>query len=201
MEPQKTGKRSIALPITLVILVFSLIGNVFLYSQFLQHKQENNYEKGQRIFAAAIGSQQYAKEMQPLLEALLASKSMADRLGMQFDAGKATAKGQALTELAIEAASLSDQPGKWNEKLPASFVSGVETGLQEIGRYEGPLNEADRAYLTELKDSFEKISGILSGFNSNIGESRIAVIRLSSGLDWIELAEQLQDLMTEKSAN
>ena len=201
MEPQKSGKRSIALPITLVILVFSLIGNVFLYSQFLQHKQENNYEKGQRIYAAATESQQYAKEMTPLLDAFLASNTMGERLTLQFDAGKVTAKGTALTELTKEAASISVQPEKWNEKLPDSYVSEVEKGLQAIGRYEGPLNEADQSYLTELKNSFVAISSILSGFNSNIGDSRIAIIRLSSGLDWIDLVEQLQNKMMGQSEN
>ncbi|WP_138753336.1 hypothetical protein [Paenibacillus sinopodophylli] len=200
MEQQKTGKRSLALPITLVILVFSLIGNVFLYSQFLQHKQENNHAIGQRIFKAAVSSQQYASEMIPLLDGLLQSKSVEERLALAFSAGKLSAKGSGLAELTAEAAGIAGAGEEWNTEIPASYVSNVEKGLLDIGQYEGALNASDAAYLTELKGSFEALSGIIGQFNAAVGETRIAIIRLASGLDWMELVSQAQKVMTEQAA-
>ncbi|WP_054024215.1 hypothetical protein [Bacillus sp. FJAT-28004] len=200
MEPQHTGKRSIALPITLVILVFSLIGNVFLYSQFLQNKQENNYVKGQKIFKAAVDSRQYVEKMIPQLDALLQSKSLDERYIIKYDSGKVAANGHALVEFTAEAADVTSQPDQINTELPLTYVSDVDKGLQTIGRYEGPLNESDEAYIVALISSFEAISGVLNGFNTNIGESRIAIIRLSSGLEWVELVVQVQKIMEEHSA-
>jgi len=200
LEPQQTGKRSIALPITLVILVFSLIGNVFLYSQFLQNKQENNYVKGQKIFKAAIGSKDYVEKMLPQLDALLQSKTLDERYAIAFLSGKAAANGHALVEFTAEAASVIAEPEKINKELASAYVTDVDKGLQTIGHYDGALNETDASYIQGLKSAFETISGVLSGFNTNIGESRIAIIRLSSGLEWVELAQQVQAVMEEKSA-
>jgi hypothetical protein len=196
LEQQQTGKRSIALPITLVILVFSLIGNVFLYSQFLQHKQEKNFVKGQSIFAAALESRQYVDDMIPVLDAMLQSKSLEERLNVKFDAGKAAAKGNALAKLTDEAASISTQPEKFNSELVSLFLSETEKKGQSIGVYDKPLNDEEHAYILKLKGTFETMSGILKGFNTNIADNRIALIRLSSGLEWMDLVLELQQTMS-----
>lgn len=200
MEQQQRGKRSAALPITLVLLFFSLIGNVFLYSQFLQHKQENNFKTGQRIYSAAVESRQYMDELIPQLDALYKSEGPKDRLGIKFLAGKVSEKGHAMVDLTAEALSISTKAEKLNPELALTYISDVEDALQKIGSYEGPLNEAEQAYITALKNSFEEMSGILNGFNTNIADNRIAIIRLSSGLDWIELVENIQLLMTKQTA-
>ncbi|KRE54216.1 hypothetical protein [Paenibacillus sp. Soil522] len=200
MEQQQIGKRSIALPITLVILVFSLIGNVFLYSQLLQHKQEQKFVKGQGIYEAAAESRQFLDAMIPQLDSLLQSKSMEERLVLKFDAGKLAADGRALAELTAEAAGISAEPETLDSHLPLTYLSDVENGLQTIGRYEGPLSEAERAYILALKSSFEAMSGIMKGFNTNIGDNRSAIIRLSSGLDWTQLVAKLQKMMLEQPA-
>lgn len=199
MEQKQTGKRSIALPITLVILVFSLIGNVFLYSQFLQHKQEKKFVKGQRIFAAASESKQYVDEMIPVLDAMLQSKSLEERLDFKFAAGKAAANGEALVQLIDEAASISAQPEKLNSELVSQYLSENEKSLKTIGGYDKPLNDEEHAYILKIKGTFEAMSGILKGFNTNIADNRIALIRLSSGLEWIDLAAELQQTMTSTS--
>lgn len=200
MEPQKSGKRSLALPVTLIILVFSLIGNVFLYSQFLQHKQQIKHDTGQRIYNAAVSSQQYASEMIPLLDALLQSKTLDDRLGLVYNIGKLSAKGGGLTELAAEAAAIADDSAAWDTTVPAMYVSNAEAGLLAAGRYEGALNDSDASYVTELKSSYVALNGVLGEFNANIGETRIAVIRLASGLDWMELAKQSMETMAGQAA-
>jgi hypothetical protein len=199
LEQQQTGKRSIALPITLVILVFSLIGNVFLYSQFLQHKQENNFVKGQKIFAAALESKQYVDEMIPVLDAMLQSKSLDERLDVKFDAGKAAAKGNALVRLTEEAASISAEPEKFSSEWSLAYLANAEKSLQAIGHYNGALNEEEQAYLAGLKSSFEAMSETMNGFNTNIADNRIALIRLSSGLDWIDLVSKLQETIMSPS--
>ncbi|OBZ08181.1 hypothetical protein [Bacillus sp. FJAT-26390] len=199
MEQQQTGKRSIALPITLVILVFSLIGNVFLYSQFLQHKQENNFVKGQKIFAAAMESKQYVDEMIPVLDAMLQSKSLEERLNVKFDAGRVTAKGNAVAKLTEEAASVSAEPEKFSSESTLAFLANAEKGLQSLGSYNGALNEEEQSYATGLKSSFEAMSETMNGFNTSIADNRIALIRLSSGLDWIDLVSKLQETMKSAS--
>lgn len=200
MGPQQMGKRSIALPITLVLLVFSLIGNVFLYSQFLQHKQENNFETGQKIYAAAVQSKQYFEELIPQLDALLQSEQLETRLETKFLIGRALQKGQALVELAAEAEQIAGKSEKRDTEQSLQYVNEIEEALQAIGNYPGPLKEEERAYLLSLKGSFENMAGIMEGFNTNISENRVAIIRLSSGLEWIDLVEKIQQAMSEQTA-
>lgn len=196
MGQQQTGKRSIALPITLVLLVFSLIGNVFLYSQFLQHKQQNNFETGQKIYAAAVQSKQYIEELIPQLDALLQSTQLETRAETKFLAGKASQRGQAFFNLMTEAELIAGKSEKRDAEQALKYVNEVEKALQAIGNYPGPLKEEARAYLLALKGSLEEMARIMDSFNTNIGENRAAVIRLSSGLEWIGLVENLQQVMS-----
>ncbi|RCW51300.1 hypothetical protein [Paenibacillus prosopidis] len=196
MGQQQTGKRSIALPITLVLLVFSLIGNVFLYSQFLQNKQQNNFETGQKIYAAAVQSKQYFEELIPLLDALLQSNQLETRAETKFLAGKASQKGQAYFNLMTEAELIAGKSEKRDAEQALKYVNEVEEALQAIGNNPGTLKEEERAYLVALKGSLEEMARIMDSFNTNIGENRVAVIRLSSGLEWIVLVEKLQQVMS-----
>ncbi|CAM4309694.1 hypothetical protein L1N85_20650 [Paenibacillus alkaliterrae] len=198
MEPQQTGKRSIALPITLVILVFSLIGNVFLYSQFLQHRQDNKFKAGQTIYAAAIETRLYFEELLRQVDALVQSERLEDRQEAKFLAGKASMKGSKFVELVAEAERLAESKDGVNVEHTLTYVKNVDSALQTIGSYSGLLNDEDQAYLLSLKASLEKMAGVMSGFNSNIGDNRIAVIRLSSGPGWIELVDQLQQHVKEQ---
>ncbi|MGM0880652.1 MAG: hypothetical protein ACQEXQ_06360 [Bacillota bacterium] len=196
MGQQQTGKRSIALPITLVLLVFSLIGNVFLYSQYLQNKQQNNFETGQKIYAAAVQSKEYFEELIPQLDAFLQSNQLETRAEPKFLAGKASQKGQAFINLMTEAELIAGKSEKRDAEQALKYVNEVEEALRAIGNDPGPLKEEERAYLLALKGSLEEMARIMGSFNTNIGDNRAAVIRLSSGLEWIGLVEKLQQVMS-----
>lgn len=198
MEKQQTGKRSVGLPITLILLVFSLIGNVFLYSHYLQDKQDKKYETGKKIFAAVAESKAYFEQLIPHLDALLASSSGEQRLEEKFLTGGTAQKGQAFAELSLMAKEISGQSNEGAAEAKA-YVDEVEAALKTIGNYDGPLNDGDKSYLLELKKSLESFSGIMNGFNSNIGDNRVALIRLSSGLDWTQLVEKVQQEMSTQS--
>ncbi|MNY46298.1 hypothetical protein D3C86_1814650 [compost metagenome] len=127
-----------------------------------------------------------------MLEALEQSKGLEERFPLNFEIGKMAANSSAVIAFAEEAERLSLEPKKINAELFSLFLEEKVTGLQIIGRHAGPLNEEERASITELKGTFEKMSGILKNFNTNIEGNRIAIIRLSSGIDWPELVEELQ---------
>ncbi|OMF34183.1 hypothetical protein BK133_12715 [Paenibacillus sp. FSL H8-0548] len=199
MEQQQTGKRSIALPITLVILVFSLIGNVFLYSQFLQHKQENNFVTGQRIYEAGSESKKFISEMILQLDAFMQSKELDERLALYFAAGKVYAQGQGLIDFAAEASNLSAESSGIDIALFSGYLKDMEAGLLAIGRNDALLSDEDQSYVASLKSTLGEMSVIMDNFNTNIDGNRNAIIRLSSGLDWIELAEELQQAINSNA--
>ncbi|MNZ69573.1 hypothetical protein D3C78_878770 [compost metagenome] len=194
MQQQNT-KRSLALPVTLVILVFSLIGNVFFYSQNLQHQQENRYKTGQEIFEAAAQSRQFLEELLPQLDALLQSKGHEERVDLKYMAGKTMPKGEALVLLTAEAARIAESSDSLNEEKVQHFIQAVDSRLQAVGNGSGTLNEQDQGALLALKQTLTDMNAVLGAFNLNMENNRSAMIRLSSGLDWIEIVEKLQPLM------
>lgn len=199
MDQKQTVKRSFALPITLLLLVFSLIGNVFLYSQFLQNKQQNNYETGQQIYDAAVKSQQYFQEMIPQLDALLESEQAEERIEAKFLIGSIVQKGQGVVDLATYAEPFSTSTKEHTVDFVLAYINDAQKSLQAVGSHDGPLKAEEREYLEALKSSYEKMAEIMSQFSTNIKDNRVAIIRLSSGLDWSELVPQLQQVMSEQS--
>lgn len=200
LEQQQTGKRSIALPITLILLVFSLIGNVFLYSLYLQHKQGEKFDAGQQIYGAALESLQYFEELIPQLDALIQSQGVEERLHAKFLAGKSMQKGLSFEVLAEKALELNGQSDKPGEDQTDHFLENVEAALQTIGSYAGPLTAADQTYLLTLKQSLEAMHATLSTINLNIEDNRNAIIRLASGVGWVEKVEKVELLMRNDSA-
>ncbi|WP_424766708.1 hypothetical protein [Paenibacillus sp. sgz302251] len=198
MEHQQTGKRSIALPITLVILVFSLIGNVLLYTLYLQHKQEASFETGQKIYKAAVESKLYFGELISQMDELLNSKQAEDRLEAKYFSGRAAVLSSGVIELIAQADRISTSDNKLSPEPALLFINHVDFSMQQVGSYDGPLKDEDRTYLLSLKRAFEQMADELSGFNTNLADNRSAIIRLSSGLDWVEHVERLYQLMNEQ---
>lgn len=201
MEQQQTGKRSAALPITLILLVFSLIGNVFLYSQALQRQQDSKYETGRTIYEDAITAGQYFEELSVQLDTLIQSRGIEDRQAALVLTGKALQKKEALLELVAVAKRLAPDGTEIDEEAFASFVGKVDAiFVQPPGAYEGPLKEADRQQLDDLKEYAFRMAEAIGGLNANIADNRTALIRLAAGADWLERVEQLQQLVRDYNA-
>ncbi len=195
MEQQTAGKRPMALPITLLLLVVSLIGNVFLYSQFLQNGQEKKYELGKSIYGDAVSAIDYAEGISAQLPALTASGSLDERMAVKYEAAQSVAKQGAIVSLAKAAHTLTGEKGAIRTASFDGFIEYVDEQLQAVGRYEGELNEADRQSLLELGQVLDAISEHLRGtFNESIADSKAALIRVSTGIGWIDSMPELQQL-------
>lgn len=192
MEKQQAGKRSVALPIALVLLVFSLIGNVFLYSQSLQNKQQNNFEAGQRIIGKLAESLAYTREMTQAVDVLLQSGEQEADEEVLFRIGKASHEGHAIGYLLAETDKLTGEPGAFGAEEAEQWVDDKAARLMVIAA--GNVNAGDE--LNALKASLAEMEQALSAFNDHIGDSRTAVIRLSGGYEWLDIAEQLRQMMS-----
>jgi len=187
---EQGGKRPIALPIALVLLVFSLIGNVFFYSLHIQNKQQGNYETGLRIYDAAEGSFAYFQGVNAELGALLQSSGAEERLEVKYRLGAAAEHGAAVADLAEEGAVLDQSFFANTDALLARIVE-IGEQLGGIGNYDGPLSAEDRLRLEELKSLFERNESAAAGFNFTVKDNRNAVIRLAAGYGWIDLAKDV----------
>jgi len=187
---EKKGKRPIALPITLVLLVFSLIGNVFLYSLHLQNTQNEKYDEGLVIFKAAEGTVLYFQEMNAKAEALLQGNGLKERIAVQYDSGAASAKGAEVIALMEKAAAY--KPEQFAEvEAVQRYLDGINDTLTGIGSYEGSLTENDRAQLEKLIVDLKEKEGIAASFNLDIVNYKTSVIRIAAGYGWLEMTEKL----------
>ncbi|MCA0754598.1 hypothetical protein KP806_06010 [Paenibacillus sp. N4] len=201
MEQQQTGKRSAALPITLILLVFSLIGNVFLYSQALQRQQDSKFETGKTIYEDAMTAGQFFEELSVQLDTLIQSRGMEERQAALVMAGMAIQKRGSLLELAAAAKRLAPDGTKIDEEAFASFAGKVDAiFLQPPGAYEGPLKDTDREKLNVLKEYADRMAEAVGGLNASIADNRTALIRLAAGADWLDRVAKLQQLIGEYNA-
>ncbi|WP_337101596.1 hypothetical protein [Paenibacillus sp. YIM B09110] len=198
MEKQNAGKRPIALPITLVLLVFSLIGNVFLYSQYLQNKQQNNYEFGQTVVEKLTESRLYAQEMMKVIDWLAQSTTQADRYELAYQIGRSAALGYSVSELMTEAGRLSESDAASGAEEAEAYVNAAAAKLTGIAHQEGKLSDNDQEQLIALKADFEEMEQALGGFNYSIGENRTASIRLASGLEWLDIAKKMEQVIKQQ---
>ncbi|MFC4778530.1 hypothetical protein ACFO9Q_17185 [Paenibacillus sp. GCM10023252] len=196
----KTVKRSYALPIALMLLVFSAIGNVFLYSQVLQHKQEDSYSRGEKIFLAATEAHSFTRELREHVSALIVTNNLSDRAEIKFRTGAAYRYAEGLNTFILEGQRLEgggeDVSGVQNPKL---FLDDVQKALLNIGNHEGALTEEERAYLIKLDGVLGKLNVITSQFNFD-GTSKSALIRSGNGYDWPELSKKLLQAMNDEKS-
>ncbi|QAY66309.1 hypothetical protein [Paenibacillus protaetiae] len=189
----KQGKRSAALPITLALLVFSLIGNVFLYAQSIQNSQDRKYEAGQVVGMNAEQTASFYNSALQSLDSLLQNdgsgtgQMMIDKFNLGQSFGNHV---QGVLDFITAAHKLE---GK-DDKVDAVFqiFSDNEQKLRLIAMENGSLSDADRNYLTALRDAYAQEREIILRFNFDTIGIRSSSIRLGGGYGWLDIADDLE---------
>ncbi|MFF2481974.1 hypothetical protein [Paenibacillus sp. NPDC058071] len=187
-QRNEPAKRSLALPITLVLLVFSLIGNVFFYSQYLQNKQEAKFRSGQHVIETANAAKtQY--------EAILTEMKSFSELNKKGVYGPYAADGASLRAVG-DTTFIAEAYAAKGEKLQElakvqQYFQDVRQNLDEIRTSKGPFSEWQTQYLAEKQQELMEQYGIIGKFNFEAVESRSAVIQMASGIGSFEIAEKL----------
>ncbi|GGG56210.1 hypothetical protein GCM10010918_06450 [Paenibacillus radicis (ex Gao et al. 2016)] len=191
MEEQAAGKRSLALPITLVLLVFSLIGNVFFYSQFLQGKQDTRYRTGQHIIETAVLTKVQYETLLNEANRLLELNELGVVPGTSPGKGDLTAtRSTADSAFIAEAYLLKGEKPKVDGIN--TYFQQIRQSLDELHNLKQPMTEQQVANLNKIRDALNAQYEIIQKFNFDAAETRISTIQLASGIDWLELADQLE---------
>lgn len=194
-ESGEQRKRPVALPVTLLLLVISLIGNVFLYSKYLQNEQDRNYEKGQAIGQAAVSAGDFYNNALSGLGHLLESETLNQRTQALFELGKAYGSSQGVTDFIALAHDM--QGTAQNEDELYKTLAAAEQDLSGIGGYEGKLTEADWNKVLLLQSDYQEQRDILFAFNFDALDIRSSSIRLGAGFGWLDIAEKLEQAVLQ----
>lgn len=193
MEQKKehqSKKRSFALPITLLLLVFSLTGNVYLYSQSLQGEQNDKYEKGLEIIDAAAKAVSYYQAVLDNTNAILEGTTAED--------GSVIRDASGVTGF-LQQASSFDEANKFDPDHIYSYLIDVDNSLAYIKQQDGTLTEKQSGYLKSLQEIYSKQLDILNKFNLDSGKTRSGAIQIGAGIGWLDIAKQLEQSIREQS--
>ncbi|RJX38270.1 hypothetical protein D3P09_19615 [Paenibacillus pinisoli] len=195
MEQQQNGKRSWALPITLVLLVFSLMGNILLYTKHIEHTRSNTELTGETIFQGfKDGQEQVARWSASMGEIgqYASSEPALARLTAAHLADSIQGDRDGLTVLMEQAAAIDASVYGEASEAYRAYEEKLTGELRVIGAGSGPITEAEQGAIVEVQSSFVNLAEILSAFHYAMEGDRNSMFRLSGGHDWIEIAAELQ---------
>lgn len=198
MNEQPAAKRSWFAPIVLSLLVFSLIGNVALYSTKLLHDQTFRQEEGERIIRSAWDASAHTDALQAALQALRESKDAAARIQAKQAVGFAFEQASGLIYLVDTALPSYDGGTSRQPRSAAQFIEGIESALRAVGNEASALTAAETAYVNQLIELYTRMREELSAFPYTELTAQNA-LRSENGDGWVELARQLLAEMNELS--
>lgn len=198
MEERTEGKRPKALAITLVILVFSMMGNILLLTQNIGHKQGRNVEDGEALFAQFAGT---VEELGYWRQAVAEPGQREDEAGARLAAryaGELTERGgEDLQLLMASAESMSNAELHGAAEASNAYLTAIRGTLADIGTRTGPLGGTERGALTAIDESLAELLAAAEQFPFYAEGDRNTMIRLANGHEWLHVADELRRIMLE----
>lgn len=197
MDQQEQKKRPIALPVTLLLLVISLMGNVLLYTKHIEHTRGNAEETGQEIVKAFMSSQfdleywsKFAEDMNALAEA---DGDAARQRAVHFADALLHSGDNGLSEIIRLAHDINESRFSVAPETYTLYMNQLIARLKAIGEGSGPLNPDERKAVANMLQSFAGMTEPINSFPYAAEGSRNALIRIAGGHDWLDLADKLQE--------
>lgn len=195
MEQQQNGKRNWALPITLVLLVFSLMGNILLYTKHIEHTRSNTEHSGETIFQGFKDGQEQVAHWSATMQEIgqyMSSEPALARLTAAHLADSMERDEVGLSVLMEQAADIDAAVYGEAPEAYKGYEAKLVGELRDIGAGSGPITEAEQGAIGEVQSSFANLTEILSAFHYAMEGDRNSMFRLAGGHDWIEIAAELQ---------
>ncbi|WP_028561668.1 hypothetical protein [Paenibacillus pinihumi] len=196
MNEQPAVKRSWFTPVVLVLFVFSLMGNVALYSTKIQNSQTFRMEAGERIIQSAWDAREHAEALLASLERLEKGTSVTDRIGAKQDIGFAFEHAEGLSRLIKEALARHKGEHKEQKRTAETFIAEVEASLSLIGIHDSTLTAGETAYVAKMKGLYTEIASRLSSFPHD-ELSKENALRTENGEGWVDMAYGILLLLNE----
>ncbi|MBM7565638.1 hypothetical protein [Paenibacillus sacheonensis] len=193
MEEPRT-KRPIFTPVVLLLLTFSLIGNVFLYTRNLQNAQTDRVDQGTEILQSAQTAKAFLAEAEKQAAAMAGAADAAGRMAAKSSLLASYRNASSVTEFIREAEDVNGKPFPAAKRSAADFMDQTLASLQAIGNHEGPLTDGEKAYLASLVQIYQACQKEMSAFQQDAINQEQALIILVNK-DWQPIAGKLLEQM------
>jgi len=195
VEEQQT-KRPIFTPIVLLMLVFSLIGNVFLITKLMHHNKDERVSRGLTIINAGNQAKLHVDAVLYNVKELLEQNNIAGRISSKTALQAAFKQDQSLITLVNQASESSKEPLTFTNRTADTFLSQVEQSTGMIGNHEGPLTEEEQSYLKQVDGWYGKLKAALSPFDEDT-LSEISAQTILVEDSWVNMSKKLLTIMDE----
>lgn len=196
MNEQPAAKRSWFAPVMLLLLVFSLIGNVVLYSTKLVNDQAGREREGERIIRSAWDARAHADALIAALQALLNSEDASARIQAKQAIGFAFEHAGGLIYLVDTALPRYDSASAVQSRSAAQFIESIESALSAMGNQASKLTAAGEAYVSQLIETYTQMQTELATFPYTELTTQNA-LRAENGDGWVGIAGKLLIALNE----
>ncbi|MHA6483721.1 hypothetical protein ACX1C1_17675 [Paenibacillus sp. strain BS8-2] len=193
-KKQQAVKRSFALPITLLLLVMSVMGNVLLYTKNIEHTRGQTEEEGRAIFENFEHSRSELANWSKLASQtaeLGSNESGASRLLAGFLADALSGNESGIDALLGTASTLNQSTFAEAPQAYESYAASLQQELTQIRDASGALTESELSALDAMITNFANLDAIIGEFHFTGKDSHNVLIRLAGGHDWLDIAEKL----------
>lgn len=189
------GKKSIALAVSLVILVASAMLNVLLSTKNMGYGQAQKVDIGEHI----ISYFSLLNEKDELL--VTYSSSMRDYMEDEAGLVRLTASHTipVVDDLKAALGNLIELAQTYNK---GTFTTGlanelnwlqqIQDELSMISSQDGKLTQQEFDQISAINEGSEHLYELINSFNFNVAGNKNAMIRLGNGFDWIEQVQAIE---------
>jgi hypothetical protein len=195
VEEQKP-KRPIFTPVVLLLLTFSMIGNVFLLTKSMQSNQDKLAERGYAILDAVPQTKLHIDQVLASVQVLLGTNDIGKRLAAKSALGAAFHSKQQVIRLIDEAVIVNAKPFAAGKRDAAVFLEQVETSLQGIGNHTGQLTDPERVYLQQLVEVYTKLKEAVQSLSYKT-VNRTTALTVLVDTKWVDASKKMLDIMNE----
>lgn len=194
MEKETPKKRSYTVPILLILLTFSLIGNVFFYSQDLQNGQDTKQRDGQSIINHGLAAKAHVDAALDVLNGL-ASSTTADRAAKLYELGQSSAGQVDLMLFIGDARRHTVSPAISNDES-VKALQALNSQIAAIGGMTGELTAEDNQLIQSVQSLYSKLKEQLASFKLESGDKLVEMSVLTGG-SWVDTGLALEQAIVE----
>lgn len=199
VDQPKQGKRPLALPITLILLVMSLMGNILLYTKHIENTRGNTQEQGQNIYDSFKESQNdvayWSESLGRIVDYPDSESELARQAAALFAEDLQRNGSEGLSAMMSKAAAIDSERFEGAADDYSAYMKWLYERLLAIGEGSGPLNPDEKKAVENMNASFGELTERLAAFPYQAEGSRNALIRLAGGFDWLDTADLIKESM------
>jgi hypothetical protein len=195
---EEAPRRGWFAPIVLLLLVLSLIGNVYLYSEKLQDGKAERKEQGRSIIVQAMDAHSMIQGIGNRLETIATTESLETRMIQKQELARLMQHGQnTIGSLIAQADGRGGRAPLEEADMQAvhSFLTSAGAAMIAIGNHADPLTAEEAAYVAMLQDSFVALEEISVRFDFVAEPTEMMALQAAGGGEWVEIAYEMAAAM------